>query len=70
MLARDAFTENLVLTAPRCVNTINLASPANPPAGCNFNTRCPVVFDLCYQEPDPPLIEVRPNHFVSCHRVT
>ncbi len=48
----------------------DLPNPANPPTGCNFNTRCPVAFDLCYQEPDPPLIEVRPNHFVSCHRVT
>ena len=33
----------------------DLPNPANPPTGCNFNTRCPVVFDLCYQEPDPPL---------------
>jgi oligopeptide transport system ATP-binding protein len=48
----------------------DLPNPANPPTGCNFNTRCPVAFDLCYQEPDPTLIEVRPNHFVSCHRVT
>ena len=48
----------------------DLPNPANPPTGCNFNTRCPVAFDLCFQEPDPPLIEVRPNHFVSCHRVT
>jgi len=48
----------------------DLPSPANPPTGCNFNTRCPVAFDLCYQEPDPPLIEVRPNHYAACHRVT
>ncbi len=48
----------------------DLPSPANPPTGCNFNTRCPVAFDLCYNEPDPPLVEVRPNHFVACHRVT
>lgn len=48
----------------------DLPSPANPPTGCNFNTRCPVAFDLCYGEPDPPLVEVRPNHYVACHRVT
>jgi oligopeptide transport system ATP-binding protein len=48
----------------------DLPSPANPPTGCNFNTRCPVAFDLCHSEPDPPLVEVRPNHFVACHRVT
>ena len=48
----------------------DLPSPANPPTGCNFNTRCPVGFDLCFEEPDPPLIEVREEHYVSCHRVT
>ncbi len=54
----------------RIIISGDLPNPSNPPTGCNFNTRCPVAFDLCYQEPDPPLIEVRPKHFVSCHRVT
>ena len=36
----------------------DLPNPADPPTGCNFNTRCPVRFDLCFEEPDPPLIEV------------
>lgn len=48
----------------------DLPSPANPPTGCNFNTRCPVAFELCYHEPDPPLIEHEPGHFAACHRVT
>jgi len=48
----------------------DLPSPANPPKGCNFNTRCPVAFELCYHEPDPPLVEVSPGHFAACHRVT
>jgi len=48
----------------------DLPSPANPPQGCNFNTRCPVAFELCYHEPDPPLIEHEPGHFAACHRVT
>jgi oligopeptide transport system ATP-binding protein len=43
-------------------------SPANPPVGCHFNTRCPVVFDTCYKD-DPPLIEVSPGHWAACHRV-
>ncbi|MCY4144998.1 MAG: dipeptide ABC transporter ATP-binding protein [Chloroflexi bacterium] len=54
----------------RIIISGDLPSPANPPTGCNFNTRCPVAFDLCYQDPDPPLVEVLPKHFVSCHRVT
>jgi oligopeptide transport system ATP-binding protein len=54
----------------RIILTGDLPSPANPPIGCNFNTRCPVGFDLCYQEPDPELLEVQPGHWVACHRVT
>jgi len=52
----------------RIILTGDVPSPANPPTGCNFNTRCPVSFDLCYQDPDPVLTEVSPGHFVSCHR--
>lgn len=52
----------------RIILTGDVPSPANPPTGCNFNTRCPVAFDLCYHEPDPELIEVSPGHWVSCHR--
>lgn len=47
----------------------DLPSPANPPVGCNFNTRCPVAIDACY-EIDPELIEITPGHWVACHRVT
>ena len=57
-------------TRQRIIIAGDLPNPANPPTGCNFNTRCPVEFDLCHNEPDPPLIEVRPNHFAACHRVT
>ena len=46
----------------------DVPSPAHPPVGCNFNTRCPVAFDLCYHDPDPELLEVSPGHWVACHR--
>jgi oligopeptide transport system ATP-binding protein len=46
----------------------DLPSPAHPPQGCNFNTRCPVVVkDLC--DKDPELVEVEPGHFCACHLV-
>jgi oligopeptide transport system ATP-binding protein len=46
----------------------DVPSPINPPMGCNFNTRCPVSVDVCYDQ-DPELIEVLPSHWVACHRV-
>ena len=41
-------------------------SPANPPAGCRFHTRCPWAFDRCSLE-EPQVREVSPGHTVSCH---
>jgi len=46
----------------------DVPSPANPPEGCNFNTRCPVVMDICKEE-DPEFKEVSTEHWVACHRV-
>ncbi len=46
----------------------DIPSPANPPVGCNFNTRCPIAEDICFQS-DPEFREVEPGHFVACHLV-
>ena len=46
----------------------DVPSPINPPTGCNFNTRCPVSVDVCYDQ-DPDLVEILPEHWVACHRV-
>lgn len=45
----------------------DVPSPANPPVGCNFNTRCPVAINSCFHD-EPELQEVTPGHWVSCHR--
>lgn len=44
----------------------DLPSPANPPSGCPFHTRCPVAMDVC-KERVPEWKEVKPNHSVACH---
>lgn len=45
-----------------------LSSPVEPKPGCRFAGRCPYATDLCRSQ-TPPLEEVEPGHFVSCHRV-
>jgi len=44
----------------------DMPSPANPPSGCPFHTRCPVATDICSQKV-PEWKEVKPNHLVACH---
>lgn len=43
----------------------DVPSPQNPPTGCVFHTRCPVVMEKC-KEIVPTLKEVRPNQQVAC----
>jgi oligopeptide transport system ATP-binding protein len=46
----------------------DVPSPVNPPKGCNFNTRCQEVMDICYEK-EPEYKEVSTEHWVACHRV-
>jgi peptide/nickel transport system ATP-binding protein len=42
-------------------------SPANPPAGCRFHTRCRYAIQIC-RESQPALQEAGAGHLVACHR--
>jgi oligopeptide transport system ATP-binding protein len=43
-----------------------LPSPTNPPSGCVFRTRCPIVQSLC-AETVPAPVTMRPGHLATCH---
>lgn len=45
----------------------DIPSPLNPPSGCIFHNRCPYNEPIC-QDQMPPLVEIKPGHFVACYR--
>ncbi len=44
----------------------NIPSPANPPSGCKFHTRCKDCMEIC-KHAIPDWQEVEPGHFCACH---
>ncbi|WP_419878929.1 ABC transporter ATP-binding protein [Brevibacillus centrosporus] len=55
----DAARERVILQG-------DVPSPANPPSGCTFHTRCPHVTDEC-RTTRPLFQDVGDGHFVACH---
>lgn len=54
------------LKMERIVLQGSIPSPANPPAGCKFHTRCEKCMEVCkYVAPD--FTEIEPDHFCACH---
>ena len=56
---REARRERVILSG-------DVPSPANPPAGCRFSTRCPMAAPECSAR-EPQWRELRPGHRVACH---
>lgn len=70
------YTKALILAVPvpdptsdrsQLVIKGEIPSPVNPPAGCRFHTRCPVMIGEICRTKEPPLIEVGHDHYVACH---
>ncbi|WP_051960894.1 ABC transporter ATP-binding protein [Devosia riboflavina] len=43
----------------------DIPTPANPPSGCRFHTRCPIVQDICRRT--APILAGGPDRAVKCH---
>lgn len=55
----DAKMQRIILSG-------DIPSPANPPKGCKFHTRCSKCMKVCSFK-QPEYVEAEPNHFVACH---
>jgi len=69
------YTQALLSAAPipdpaakmnRIILEGSIPSPANPPTGCKFHTRCWKCMDICKREA-PKVKEIEPGHTVVCH---
>ena len=47
-----------------------IPSPANPPSGCVFHTRCHRVIEGLCESTEPELLEIEPGHKIRCHLTT
>lgn len=54
-------------TRERIILTGDLPSPASPPSGCRFHTRCPWRQQTLCDTDRPVLTELKPGHRVACH---
>ena len=60
----------LIVGLQRVGLLIMVPNPINPPQGCHFHPRCPLVESRCKTGASPALVEVAPGHSVACHLVT
>jgi peptide/nickel transport system ATP-binding protein/oligopeptide transport system ATP-binding protein len=54
-----------MLKRERTILKGDVPSPLNPPKGCRFHPRCPIVDSICSQQ-EPEFREILPDHWVAC----
>lgn len=71
------YTQALLSAAPsldpeyrreRVILTGRVPDPADPPPGCSFHPRCPMVMSICPQS-EPALVDAGGGHMAACHLV-
>lgn len=76
--ALHPYTQSLLSAVPvpdpefkkkRIILEGDVPSPADPPSGCRFHTRCPKVMDIC-KKVEPEFKDYGDEHFASCHLLT
>jgi oligopeptide/dipeptide ABC transporter ATP-binding protein len=75
---RHPYTKALISASPepdpkadrshRVILTGEVPSPINPPSGCHFRTRCPVVMPMCSKK-YPDSTDLGDGHLAACHRI-
>lgn len=72
---KHPYTQALLSAAPvpdpsakmnRIILEGSIPSPANPPSGCKFHTRCRDCMEIC-KKVAPVTKEIEPGHIVNCH---
>jgi oligopeptide/dipeptide ABC transporter ATP-binding protein len=73
--ARHPYTQALLSAVPvaepgrqrrRIILSGDVPTPINPPSGCRFHTRCPVVVERCRTD-EPPLRKLADGRSSACH---
>ncbi|KQL49972.1 hypothetical protein AN963_09925 [Brevibacillus choshinensis] len=72
---KHPYTQSLISAIPkrhpdekndRIILKGDVPSPSNPPTGCAFHPRCPMVMAIC-EHTSPPVMQLENGHTVRCH---
>ena len=66
--SRDRVADRSANSRQRIILEGDIPSPANPPSGCRFHTRCPFAEDICTKAaPMLDLVDAASGQLAACH---